>query len=62
MDPLADAQKCKAAEMIKFLLAFCQSGNDRAVPVHHEQMLRHAFEEVRNLANRSGTAAKSGMS
>lgn len=61
MDPPADAQQCKAAEMIKFLLAVCRSGYDRTVPIHDEQVLRHAFEEARNIANRSGTPLQAGL-
>ena len=52
---LADAQQCKAIEMIKFLLAFCRSGDDKTVPVHDEQVLNLAFEEAKTLANCNGT-------
>jgi len=41
--------------MIKFLLAFCQSGNEKIVPVHHEDVLQRAFEKTRELANSNGT-------
>jgi hypothetical protein len=52
---LEDAQQCKAADMIKFLLAFCRSGDDKTLPVHDEQVLRRAFEKTKTLANRGGT-------
>ena len=41
--------------MIKFLLAFCRSGDDKTVPVHDERVLQCAFEETRKLANSSET-------
>jgi len=52
---LKHTQQCKATEMIKFLLAFCQSGNEKTVPVHHEDVLQRAFEKTRELANSNGT-------
>ena len=52
---LEDAQQCKAVEMIKFLLAFCRSRNDKTVPVHDELVLQRVFGETRRLADRSGT-------
>ena len=41
--------------MIKFLLAFCRSEDEKTVPVHDEQVLQCAFEETRKLANYGGT-------
>ena len=52
---LESAQQCKATEMIKFLLAFCRSGDDKTVPVHDEQVLQRAFNETKRLANRDRT-------
>lgn len=52
---LENTQQCKAAEMVKFLLTFCRSGNNKTVPVHDERVLQHALEETKGLANRSGT-------
>jgi hypothetical protein len=52
---LAGAQQCKAADMIKFLLAFCGANKEKVAPVHNEGVLERAFEEARKLANRQGT-------
>jgi len=52
---LEKTQYCKAAEMIKFLLAFCQPGDGKTVPVHREYVLQCAFEKTRELASSSGT-------
>lgn len=52
---VSDAQQCSAAAMIKLLLAFCRSEDDKTVSVHNESLLRCAFEEVRKLANFKGT-------
>jgi len=41
--------------MIKFLLAFCRSGDDKAVPFHDEHVLQRAFEKAREVANSNGT-------
>lgn len=52
---LESTQHCKATEMIKFLLAFCQSRDDQTVPVLCEHVLQHAFEKTKKLANSNGT-------
>ena len=49
---LADAQQCKAIDMIRFLFAFCLSGGAKAVPHCDEELLGRAFEEARKLADR----------
>lgn len=52
---LESTQQCEAANMIKFLLAFCRSGDDKAVPFHDEHVLQRAFEKAREVANSNGT-------
>jgi hypothetical protein len=58
---LAGAQECKAADMIKFLLAFCRLEKDRIDPVHDEEVLGRAFEEAKKLANRNTTPLKAQL-
>ena len=58
---LSNAQECSAAEMIKFLFAFCRSGNDQTVPVHDESLLERAFEEARNLAHCEGSLLEENL-
>ena len=43
---LSNFQECLAAKMIKFLLAFCWSGNNKGILVHDELVLEHVFEEA----------------
>ena len=43
---LEGAQQCKATEMIKFLLAFCRSGDDKTVSVHDEQVIDRVSTKV----------------
>lgn len=50
---LEGAQQCKAAEMIKFLFAFCQPNDGKLVPVCDEAALQLAFEEAVEVANRA---------
>jgi len=59
---LAGAQDCKAADMIKFLFAFCQSENGKNVPVCDEELLRHAFEKVKEVANQERTPLRANLS
>jgi len=58
---LAGAQDCKAADMIRFLLAFCQSGGEKADPVCDEALLQRAFEKAKEVANQEGTALKTNL-
>jgi len=59
---LAGAQQCTAADMIKFLLAFCRSEDGKVDPVHDDEVLGRAFKEARELANREGTTLKTELS
>ena len=45
------ARGCQAADMIKFLLAFCQSGNAQTAPVHNDYLLRHVFQKAKEVAS-----------
>ena len=47
---LEDAEQCKAIDMIKFLFAFCLSGDSKKVPVCSELLLGWTFE-VKGIAN-----------
>ena len=58
---LAGAQDCKAVDMIKFLLAFCQPVVGKAVPVHNDGLLRRAFKEAKELANRKHTPLRTKL-
>ena len=58
---LAGMQECTAANMIKFLLAFCRSGGDRTTPVHNEDLLQQAFLEAKKVANWKGTALRTNL-
>jgi len=58
---LERTQQCEATKMIKFLLAFCRSGNDKTVPVHDEKVLQDVFKETKKLANCSGTPLRKSL-
>ena len=58
---LAGAQECKAADMIKFLLAFCQSEDGKIDPVHSEDLLRRAFEGAKEVANQKHTPLRTNL-
>jgi hypothetical protein len=59
---LEHAQQCTASDMIKFLLAFCWSGDEQVVPVHDEQALGRVFEEAKDLAKPEGTTLRTSLS
>jgi hypothetical protein len=56
------AQECKAADMIKFLLAFCRSGDEQSDLVHEEEVLGRVFERARDIANGKEIALETGLS
>lgn len=58
----ADAQQCNDIDMIKFLFALCLSGGTEASPACDEELLGHAFEEAKKLANRRGTTLEIELS
>lgn len=47
---LEGAQQCRAADLIKFLFAFCQPNDGKLVPVYNETALQLAFEEAERVA------------
>jgi hypothetical protein len=55
---LEDAQNCTAIDMIRFLLAFCTSNGNKAVPVCDEALLERAFTAAREVANSGDTPLK----
>ncbi|KAF8315998.1 uncharacterized protein EI90DRAFT_3293795 [Cantharellus anzutake] len=59
---LESAQKCKAVDMIDFLLAFCLSGKGKSIPVRDERVLLSAFEKVKEVANQEGTTLRTELS
>ena len=58
---LAGAQDCKAADMIKFLFAFCKPENGKTVPVCDEGLLRRAFEKAKEIANQEHTPLRTNL-
>ena len=59
---LADAQECKAIDMIKYLFAFCLSEGAKDVPDCDEELLGRAFKEARKLANHRSPILESNLS
>ena len=59
---LEHAQECKATKMIKFLLAFCRAGDDKADLIHDEGVLGRVFERVRDIANEENSKLKIHLS
>lgn len=59
---LEASQQCKAIDMIRFLLSFCLSSDDRATPVCGVDLLERAFEKVKGMAPRNGTPLDAKLS
>ena len=58
---IAKPQDCKAADMLRFLFSFCDTGGDAAQVESKDDELMHAFGMVRKLANEQNTPLRDNL-